>query len=118
MVEKVFSPAAGDVPGASQIDVKVEGNLVLYVFDRPTHWFKLTAAEAASLSEYTARAAYSIHSGQPAGIQAPGASALLQSVRQRAVTRVELMLVSLREQNRDPKYMAEAIVDTVMAYLA
>jgi hypothetical protein len=116
--EQNFSPAAGDVPGATQIDVKVEGNLILYVFDKPTEWFKLTAEEGAQLSEWTARAAYAIHSGQPMGIQTPGNSAVLTAARGKAINRVRVMLLSMRAQRKSPEYMAEAIVDTVMAYLA
>ncbi len=104
--------------GASaEVIVGDEGGNVFWRFQQPTLWFRMEPANALLIAEATARAAHNAATGAHIDLVRPGVSQLSAQLRNRAVSRVQVMLHSMRQANHSNEYLASAIVDAVATLL-
>jgi hypothetical protein len=100
---------------ATHVAVKDINGVVVLWFNEPTTEFQLEPSRAAQMAEVIARAAYNAATGANRSLDGAGPSQITMELRARAVTRVTLMLRSLRDQGKGDDYSAGAIVDAVLS---
>lgn len=104
----------------TKIAVSDRDGKVILQFSKPITNLVMDPANVMPIAEAIARAAYICTHGKP---PASNASIIAQEIRSRVteqmrdqmVSRVALMLVSLRDQTKSDGYTAMQIVDTVLA---
>lgn len=109
--------------GKTEIAIGDEGGKVIMRFPKPIAWCALDPQNAFQIGEAIARAAHVARFGtQP---PADGSylaqqirSRVTDETRDRMVTRVSVMLQSLRDQNKSNGQIALQVVDTIFAEVA
>ena len=94
----------------TEIAVGEQDGKVVLTFSRPVRWLELDANAARRIGEQLARSSYgATYGGDPAG------SAITAAKRQVLINRWILVDRSMREQGKNPLFIAETLVDLFLS---
>jgi hypothetical protein len=94
----------------TEVAIGEEGGKVILTFSKPVRWLELDANAARRIGEQLARSSY----GVTYGIE-PQGSAITAAKRQVLINRWLLVDRSMREQGRNPLFIAETLVDLLLS---
>jgi len=97
--------------GTETVAVGVEDKRVVLKFPKPISWAALDPDTALAVGEEMARSAYTVKYGK-----APSqGSTLSREIRNAIITRTMHVIRSTQAQKKSARYVAEAVVDTVLS---
>lgn len=104
----------------TKVAIDDKGGYVLWSFSRPTTNLELEPQKAFEIAEATARAAHRARFGtEPPSdgsyIAQQVRARVTEDLRSRMITRAVLMMRSMVNQERDPNYIAQQLVDTIFS---
>jgi len=103
-------------PGETTIAIGVQKGRVEIRFHKPLDWCSFEPEEARQIGEAIAKAAFKARYGSmPIN---GGGSQITAQIRDRLVTRVMMMSLSMNEQGKSREFVARQIVDTVLSEVA
>ena len=89
--------------------------MVVLEFQKPVRWCTLDPATALQVGLAMARSAHKAKTGLEAS---SGKAVLSVEIRNKLVNRVELVAKNLQERGKNPRYIAEQLVDIVLREMA
>ena len=94
----------------TEIAIGEEDGKVILTFSKPVRWLELDANAAKRIGEQLARSSYeATYGGAPAG------SSIKAHTRQTLINRWILVDRSMRDQGKNPAYIAETLVDLFLS---
>lgn len=109
---------------SDEVGILTEAGHAIIRFPNPTTWVKLSPQQAFEIAGGLMRAAYEAKNGKAPrsgfveSLQDEVVNKFTDELRQRLITRMILMLMSMDTQNKRIDYQARQIVDTILTELA
>jgi hypothetical protein len=103
-----------DLRGDANTEIAIgdENGKVVLTFSKPVRWLELDAEAARRIGEQLARSAYTVTYGAP---PANRGSVLKAHVRNTLINRFVIVDRSMREQGKNPAYIATTLVDLFLS---
>ena len=94
----------------TEVAIGEQNGMVVLTFSKPVRWLELDANAARKIGEQLARSSYGVTYGAE-----PQGSAITATKRQTLINRWILVDRSMREQGRNPMFIAETLVDLFLS---